>query len=83
MDYEFGPLTAEERAMLKRRESPDKWLIGRLLADLEAAERAILSVPEWSTLLTAGIHTCVFCGALHDEGHRPGCAWVAAKERQT
>ena len=41
MDYEFGPLTAEERAMLKRRESPDKWLIGRLLADLEVAEALV------------------------------------------
>ena len=41
MDYEIGPLTAEERAMLKRRESPDKWLIGRLLADLEAAEALV------------------------------------------
>ena len=85
---EHQPLTSEERAEIRHSLSRRYWtytpyaIVERLLADLEAAERAILSVPEWATLLTDGVHTCLFCQALHDEGHKPGCAWVVAKERQ-
>ena len=85
----YKPLNAEELAEIadaletKDALRPPReihFLIKRLLADLEAAERAILSVPEWGYA-----YRCVFCRSWpigRSYKHKPGCAWVAAKERQ-